>query len=155
MSDVRCRAMLPDSTVHVDVMSVFSRNDALFRKGGQFYKEGFVLFDPTMHWMTKSNLVIVNCWTELPSVQCLGFSHMIWGQRGPWTPLALHSAWFEPQLGRFSLWLWARAPHLHSYWESGKKSIVSVSNQVEKKMKGWLVTQCQLVETAVTILTSA
>ena len=49
MRDVRCRAMLPDSTVHVDVMSVFSRNDALFRKGGQFYKEGFVLFDPTMH----------------------------------------------------------------------------------------------------------
>ena len=41
--------MLPDLTVHVDVMSVFSRNDTLFRKGGQFYKEGFVLFDPTMH----------------------------------------------------------------------------------------------------------
>ena len=49
MHDVKCRAMLLDSTVHVDVMSVFSRNDAFFRKGGKFYKEGFVLFDPTMH----------------------------------------------------------------------------------------------------------
>ena len=47
MRDVRCRAMLPDSTEHVDVCVQQERR--LISERGSILQRGVVLFDPIMH----------------------------------------------------------------------------------------------------------